>query len=122
MSDLIYLAMEEIEIVWIKTKIKTPPFSEDARIQAGTLLRRIQYGEKLSMPHSEPIPIIGNNCHALRIRDAEKKIFWRIIYHISSEYIVVLNVFGKQRNRISNSEIELSQKRLSQFYELIKRD
>jgi hypothetical protein len=57
-------------LVWLRGEIKTPPFSQEARIDAGMLLRRLQQGELLSMPQSRPMPDIGQRCHELRIRDA----------------------------------------------------
>jgi hypothetical protein len=37
--------------------VKTPPFSQEGR--TGTLLRRPQRGEKLRLPHSRPMPVVG---------------------------------------------------------------
>jgi phage-related protein len=51
-------------------EIKTPPFSLEARVTAGALLRAVQDGEKLEMPQSRPMPLIGPGCHELRIPDA----------------------------------------------------
>lgn len=34
-------------LVWLQGEIKTPPFSYEARIEAGVLLRRLQRGESL---------------------------------------------------------------------------
>jgi len=82
------------EIAWIKGEIKTPPFTRDARIKSGLLLRRLQLGEKLSQPESKPIKSIGKNCHELKIKD--KDLDWRIIYHIHTEAIVILEVFAKK--------------------------
>lgn len=65
-------------LVWMHGEVKTPPFSVDARIKAGFLLRRLQKGELLEMPDSRPMPSVGKNCHELRISDRNK--IWRIIY------------------------------------------
>ena len=35
---------EDKPLVWLKGEVKTPPFSSEARIEAGTLLRRLQQG------------------------------------------------------------------------------
>lgn len=64
-------------LAWLRGEIKTPPFSAAARVEAGVLLRRLQRGESLAMPHSRPMPIIGNACHELRVRDADTT--WRIL-------------------------------------------
>src|SRR5438093_10489734 len=81
-------------LVWLRGEIKTPPFGPDARIEAGFLLRRLQRGESLSLPHSRPMPAIAAGCHELRIVDA--KLNWRIMYHIATDAIVILDVFHKQ--------------------------
>jgi hypothetical protein len=41
-------------------ELKTPPFSRAARLEAGLLLRRLQQGETVSLPHSRPLPNIGS--------------------------------------------------------------
>ena len=35
-------------LVWLRGEIKSPPFSADARLEAGVLLRRLQRGERAS--------------------------------------------------------------------------
>ena len=54
-------------LVWLHGEIKTPPFSLAGRIDAGELLRQLQRGEPVGMPHSRPLPSIGSGCHELRI-------------------------------------------------------
>ena len=51
-------------LVWLHGAIKTPPFSPSGRIDAGVLLRRLQTGERIGMPHCEcKMPIIpGASC------------------------------------------------------------
>jgi hypothetical protein len=44
------MATTDKPIVWLRGEVKTPPFSAAARLEAGTLLRRLQRGEKLGMP------------------------------------------------------------------------
>lgn len=56
-------------LVWLHGEVKTPPFYQAARIEAGFLLRKLQDGETLSLPHSRPMPSIGPRCHELRIND-----------------------------------------------------
>lgn len=48
----------ERPLVWLKGEVKTPPFSAAARLEAGLLLRRLQRGDLLGMPHSRAMPII----------------------------------------------------------------
>lgn len=50
-------------LVWFAGEVRSPPFTQAARIEAGFLLRRLQHGVVLSMPHSRPMPSIGPRCH-----------------------------------------------------------
>ncbi len=84
-------------LVWLHGEVKTPPFSQSARLEAGFLLRRIQQGENLALPHSRPMPDIGTNCHELRINDKNKS--WRIAYFVDEDAIVILEVFEKKTNQ-----------------------
>jgi phage-related protein len=87
------MAAGDKPVVWLRGEVKTPPFSFDARIEAGVLLRRLQRGENLSLPHSRPMPSIGTHCHELRIGDQDKS--WRIVDRIEDDAIVILEVSRK---------------------------
>ena len=75
------------EIMILRGEIKTPPLSSAARREIGYLLRELQGGETLSLPHSRPMPNIGARCHELRENQHEfckKKAFgsgWLEQYH-----------------------------------------
>ncbi len=81
-------------LAWLRGKVKTPPFSQDARIEAGFLLRRLQRGDAIGLPHSRPMPAIGAGCHELRIVDRDQA--WRIVYHLARDAVVILDVFSKK--------------------------
>lgn len=103
-------------LIWLSGEVKTPPFSRDARIEAGFLLRKLQEGENLSMPFSRPMPSIGAHCHELRIKDEDKQ--WRIIYRIDEDVILILDVFNKTANKTPSPVIERCKKRLHYYDEL----
>ena len=100
-------------LIWISGAISTPPFSEEARIEAGYLLRLLQKGELLSLPESRPMPSIGKGCHELRINDKDKT--WRIIYRIDDDAIVILDVFSKKTRKTPKTVIQACQNRLKQY-------
>jgi phage-related protein len=100
-------------LVWLHGEIKTPPFSQAARIESGVLLRRLQQGESLELPHSRPMPSIGAHCHELRVRDANTN--WRIIYRIDEDAILILEIFNKTTRATPKSVIDICQKRLNQY-------
>jgi phage-related protein len=106
---------EDRPLVWLEGEIKTPPFTAAARIEAGMLLRRLQQGENLGMPHSRPMPSIGRACHELRIREADQN--WRIIYRIDSDAIVIVDVFSKKTGQTPQSVINRCQRRLRAYDE-----
>ena len=73
--------LADVPLVWLFGEVKTPPFSAEARVEAGFLLRRLQQGETLGLPQSRPMPTIGTGCHELRIPD--RSVTWRIVYHVA---------------------------------------
>lgn len=106
-------------LVWLHGEVKTPPFSRAARLEAGFLLRRLQSGELIEMPASRPMPEIGRNCHELRIDDGG--VTWRIIYHLDSDAIVILEVFQKKTRATPRQVLEVTRKRL-RAYQLATRE
>jgi phage-related protein len=100
-------------LVWLYGEVKTPPFSMIARIKAGVFLRKLQQGEKLSMPHSRLMPSIGKRCHELRIADAS--VSWRIVYRIDWDAIIVLEVFEKKTQQTPKEVIERCKQRIGKY-------
>ena len=104
---------EDKPLVWLRGEIKTPPLSSAARAQAGFLLRKLQIGESLSLPHSRPMPSIGSRCHELRIDDQGKA--WRIVYRIDNDAIVILEVFEKKIQKTPLKVIENCKRRMRRY-------
>lgn len=100
-------------LVWLHGEVKTPPFSANARIEAGFLLRRLQQGEKLAMPHSRPMSVIGARCHELRVND--ENLTWRIVYRIEPDAIVILDVFEKKTSKTPKGVIDICKDRLKVY-------
>jgi phage-related protein len=102
-------------IVWLQSEIKTPPFSQAARIEAGILLRRLQSGEMLELPHSRPMPSIGPRCHELHIADRTDA--WRIVYRIDRDAVIVLDVFSKKTQQTPALVLKRCKTRLKRYDE-----
>lgn len=100
-------------IIWLYGEVKSPPFSAEARIEAGYLLRKLQQGGKLRMPHSRPMPSIGPRCHELRVTD--KTFVWRLIYRIDEDAIVLVEVFKKKTPKTPKQIIEVCKARLKDY-------
>ncbi len=100
-------------LAWPHGEVKTPPFSTDARLEAGFLLRWLQAGEKLAMPWSRPMPSVGPRCHELRINDGQTT--WRIIYRIDADIIVILEIFKKQTQETPKTVVETCKRRLRAY-------
>jgi len=112
------MSPDDKPIVWLHGEILTPPFSTDARIEAGFLLRKLQKGDTLALPHSKPMSSIGPRVHELRIND--KNITWRIIYRIDKDAIVILEVFEKKSRATPKTVLKICQDRLKRYDESIK--
>jgi len=106
-------------LAWLHGEVKTPPFSAQARLEAGWLLRRLQRGERLGLPHSRPMSGIGPRCHELRIRDAD--VTWRIIYRVDRDAVIIAEVFAKKTPTTPKEVIASCRRRLSAYDELAGR-
>ena len=99
----------------LRGEIQTPPMSRAARRETGFLLRRLQQGESLGLPHSRPMRVIGSHCHELRVNDINKT--WRIIYRTDHDAIVVVEVFDKKTRATPHHIITECQRRLRLYDE-----
>src|SRR5258707_12527150 len=97
---------------WMHGEVRSPPFSEAARREMGALLRQLQNGESLGMPHSRPMPSIGPRCHELRARDETKN--FRVVYRIDGDAIVIADVFEKKTKTTPAHVIAVCKRRLQQ--------
>lgn len=107
-------------LVWLHGEVKTPPFSRVARVEAGFLLRRLQDGESIQMPASRPMPSIGSNCHELRVDDGA--VTWRIVYHIDSDAIVILEVFQKKSRATPKQVLDATRRRLRAYQRAVREE
>ena len=105
-------------LAWLHGEVKTPPFSRAARLEAGYLLRELQRGKSLGMPHSRGMPAIGRRCHELRIIDERDT--WRIIYRVDADAIVIAEVFAKKTAQTPQAVLETCRKRLKEYDDAAK--
>jgi phage-related protein len=98
-------------------KIKTPPLSEGARRAVGRMLRALQRGEVLTMPHSRAMPAIGVRCHELRVNDENRT--WRIFYRTDEDAVVVVHSTDKTTRATPGHVIELCRARFRQYDEMV---
>jgi len=103
----------EKAIVWLHGEVKTPPFSAEARIEIGVLLRRLQQGEKLSMPHSRPMTGIGSGCHELRVPDKRATF-------IDKDAIVILEIFDEKTTKTPAEVMANCRRRLGAYKAAVK--
>ena len=82
-------------------------------MEAGYLLRMLQKGETLPMPHSRPMPTIGARFHELRIVD--ETVTWRIIYRMDPDAIVLLEVFDKKSKETPQRVIDACMERIRNY-------
>lgn len=107
------MSPQDRPLVWVHGEVKTPPFSREARIEAGYLLRKLQRGQPLTLPHSRPMPRVGARCHELRVVDIE--VTWRIRYRTDLDAIVIAEVFQKKTAQTPQTVIDTAKKRLKEY-------
>lgn len=107
------MSQKDKPLAWLHGQVKTPPIGQAARVEAGYLLRELQRGKMLSMPHSRPMPAIGPRCHELRI--ADERATWRIVYRVDADAIVIAEVFAKKTAQTPQAVLEACWKRLKEY-------
>jgi hypothetical protein len=100
-------------LVWLRGEVKTPPFSAEARVEAGILLRRLQRGERLGMPHSRPNAngwcAVSRVAYRGRAEDMANSLPAR------PDAIVIADVFQKATKQTPTRVIQDCRRRLSQY-------
>ena len=84
------------------------------------MLRRIQGGERLKLPHSRPMSSIGPRCHELRVVD--ESIAWRVVYRIDVDAVVIVDVFRKSTQQTPVRVIADCRRRLRQYDQASRED
>lgn len=100
-------------LVILSGEIKTPPVSQEARREIGFLIRKLQLGLKLEMPHSRPMPSIGRRCHELRLNDAGQT--WRVIYRTDPDAVLVVALFSKKTSTTPKRVIDQAKRLLREY-------
>jgi len=107
------VSLKDKDLVWLHGELKTPPFSQEARLEAGYLLRQLQQGMKLAMPQSRPMPNIGRRCHELRVNDENST--WRIVYRTDADAVMILEVFEKNTHTTPKHIINICKERIRRY-------
>jgi len=104
-------------LVWLHGEVKTPPFTAVARFEAGVLLRRLQRGDKMALPHVRPMPVLGARCAELRIPDGT--VTWRILYRLDTDAVVIAAVFAKKTQATPATILATAKARLRHYDRVI---
>jgi phage-related protein len=102
-------------LIILRGEIKTPPLSKEARREVGFLLRMLQEGESLSMPHARPMPGVGPRCLELRVNDAGNT--WRAMCRIDPDAVIVVDVFDKKTRTTPDRIVQECRRRLRLYDE-----
>jgi phage-related protein len=103
----------EKPLVWLDGEVRSPPLGPAARKEVGYLLRRLQMGQRLSMPEARPMPSVGRRCVELRVWDAS--VTWRVVLRVDPDAIVILDVFAKKTAKTPRAVIENCRRRLRDY-------
>ena len=98
------------KLIFLTPVLEDRRFPIQARKKIEKLLDQLKNGAMLPMPISKPFPDIGKGCHELRILD-----FWRLVYKIDTDAIVVLEIFPKKTQTMPQSVINTCQTRLKAY-------
>jgi len=110
------MSADDKPLVWLHGEVRSPPFSAPARLEAGVLLRRLQRGERIGLPHSRPMPTIARRCHELKVIDEDST--WRLVYRVDPDAVVIAAVFKKKTAQTPKHVIATCAARLKRYDEL----
>ncbi len=89
-------------------------YSDEARSKIGFLILQLQWGQRLVMPLSRPMPVVALGVEELRVKCSDGT--YRVFYCVkSSKGILVLHVFEKKTQKTPQYEIETGRKRLREM-------
>ena len=77
------------------------------------MLRMLQEGEHIGMPESRRMPLIGSNCHELRVID--ENVTWRVLYGLASDAVVILEIFEKKTRATPKHVLEAAKRRWKKY-------
>jgi phage-related protein len=77
------------------------------------LVRLLQMGEKLIMPHSRPMPSLGSNRHEMRVNDERNTC--QTLYRVDDDAIIILEVFEKKTPQTPKNIIDVCKKRIKEY-------
>ena len=77
------------------------------------MIRKLQQGFKLEMPHSRPMPSVGRRCHELRVNEASQT--WRVIYRTDPDAILVVALFSKKTSKTLKHTINQAKRLLREY-------
>jgi phage-related protein len=91
----------------------------ESRYEVLTLLRRIENGELLTMPHSRSMSSIENGLHELRVRDSQG--IFRVFYYKKIKNLVFLvHALRKKSQTIPDKDRLLILKRIREIKNVYK--
>ena len=80
----------------------------------GRLLKHLQLGRSLGMPHSRPMSIVALGVDELRVKD-ESGQYRAFVVRKTPRGILVLHVFAKKSRETPRGAIELARRRLREM-------
>lgn len=86
----------------------------EIRRELGRLLRHLQHGRTLGMPHSRPMPIVALGVEELRVKDASGQ-YRAFVVRKTPRGIFVLHIFAKKTRETPRGDIELARQRLREM-------
>ena len=87
---------------------------DEIRRDFGRLIRHLQNGGSLGMPHSRPMPIVALGVEELRVKDGSGQ-YRAFVVRKTPRGILVLHVFAKKTRETPRGAIELARQRLREM-------
>jgi hypothetical protein len=94
-------------------EVKTPPFSAEARLEAGSLFRQLQPWGGFGVAALEADVV--NWATLSRVADSRRHVTWRIVYRLDADAVIIAEVFSKKTQATPKAVLDVCKRRLAAY-------
>ena len=110
------MVRRRVRVLWLGDSLDVlSGFSDEAKLQLGRDLERMQNGER-PLDFSSMAPVLPG---VIELRDEDRHFWYRVLCLDSKDSVFVLHCFRKTTNQTSTRDVELGRARLKLAQEIV---
>jgi phage-related protein len=110
------MVRRRVRVLWLGDSLDVlSGFSDEAKLQLGRDLERMQNGER-PLDFTSMAPVLPG---VIELRDEDRHFWYRVLCLDSKDSVFVLHCFRKTTNQTSSRDVEVGKARLKLAHEII---